>query len=64
MDVSGQPQCIQQVEQSVGGWVSGVEASVDVVGAELFQTTSSWTPALGHNSSRFIGHLLQLEAIK
>jgi len=46
-DGAGQLQCVQQVEESIGGCVSGEEASVYFLGAEPVEATLRWTPCTG-----------------
>jgi len=50
----GQLQCIQQVEQSMGHWVSGEKALVHYLGVEPLQTSSRWTPAHGGSGTNFL----------
>ena len=60
----GQPklQYFQQVEDSMGGWVSGEEASVPYPGTEAFETAARWTPAPGDGSIKFLGDCGDLAA--
>jgi len=51
-DGVAQLQCIQQVEESMGGWVSGDKALEHHPRAELFETALRWTPALGKGGCR------------
>ena len=60
IDVAGQLQRIQQVEESLGDRVSGEETLVNYARAELFETGSRSTPALGGGSHRFFGDIREL----
>jgi len=41
----------------MGGGVSQEESSIHYPGAELFETGSKWTPALGDSGRRFVGDI-------
>jgi len=47
----------------MGGGVSREEASVHDPGAELSETSSRWTPALGDGSRRCFGDIRELAAV-
>jgi len=63
MDMAVQLQCIQQVEQSMGGRVSGEIALLYYLASEVFETGSKWTPALGNSSCRFFSDIQNLAAV-
>ena len=50
------------MEESIGGWVSGEEASVHNPGTEPSGTAVSWIPALGDGSCRLFGDFQDLAA--
>jgi len=54
---------IQQVEESIGGRVSGEKASVHYPKADPFQTALKWTSILWNPRWRLDGHLRELAAI-
>jgi len=62
-DGAGQLQCIQQVQESMGGRVSGEEELVHYPGAEPFETGLRWTPALGDGCPTFFGDIWELAAV-
>lgn len=53
-DGTAQLYCLQQVEESMGCWVSGKEASLHYPGTELFETAARQTPALADSSGRHV----------
>jgi hypothetical protein len=52
------------VEESLGGWVIGEEASVHNPGTEPLETGSTWTSAMRDNSIRFLGDIGDLADIR
>jgi len=63
MDGAGQLHCVQRVEESMGDWVSGEEASVHYPRTELSGTASNWTPALRESGCRIMGDIQGLAAV-
>jgi len=62
-DRAGQLQCVQQVEESMGGGVSQETASVLHLGAEPFQPASRWTASLGDSSCIYFCDIRGLAAV-
>ena len=62
-DGAAQLQCIQQVEQSLGGWVSREEALVHYAETDPFETAVRWTPALWDGGCKFFGDVGDLAAL-
>jgi len=63
LDGAGQLQCVQQVEESMGGWVSAEEALAHYLRAAQFETGLRWSPALGDGGCRLFGDNPELAAI-
>jgi len=63
MDGAGQLLRIEQVEESMGGRVSGVEGLLYYPEEELFETGWRWTPALGHIGHRLVGNIWELATV-
>jgi len=59
-DGGGHLQSVQQVEESIGSWVSGGEVLVHYPGTKPTETAARWTPALGDSGCRFFGDIWKL----
>jgi hypothetical protein len=60
---AGQLQCIEKVEESMGGRVCGEQALVHYPEEESFQTGLKWTTALADSGRKISGDIQELAAV-